>query len=132
MQTEAACGPARIPVLAAIVEKIAMPIVGCSSGWWRAWSPSRSSPAPSFFRSGSTPQASVTQIAPRIRAVYDGFRVSEQSLVEQVAAIFEKHREEALGRGGQSSEAHGAMAQAAEDAVKLLAAELDRLRVERK
>jgi len=67
----------------------------------------------------------------RGRAVYDGVQVSEQRLVEQVAAIFEKHREEALERGGQSSEAHVAMAQAAEEAVKLLAAELDRLRAER-
>jgi hypothetical protein len=58
--------------------------------------------------------------------------MSEQSLVEQVAAIFRKHREEARERGGQSTEEHVATAQAAEESLTLIAAELDRLRVERK
>ena len=58
--------------------------------------------------------------------------MSEQSLVDQVTAIFEKHREEALKIGGQAGEKQLATAQAAEESVTLLAAELDRLRSERK
>jgi hypothetical protein len=58
--------------------------------------------------------------------------MSEQSLVDQIAAIFAKHREEARERGGQSTEEHVATAQAAEESLTLLAAELDRLRVEHK
>ncbi len=56
----------------------------------------------------------------------------EQSLVEQVAAIFEKRREEALKLGGQACEKQVATAQAAEESLTLLAAELDRLRAERR
>ena len=56
----------------------------------------------------------------------------EQSLVEQVAAIFEKRREEAVKLAGQACEKEVATAQAAEKSLTLLAAELDRLRAERK
>jgi hypothetical protein len=58
--------------------------------------------------------------------------VSGQSLVDQVAAIFEKRREEALKLGGQACEKQAAAAQAAEESLRLLAAELDRLRAHRK
>ena len=61
-----------------------------------------------------------------------GLKVSGQSLVDQVTAIFEKHREEALKLGGQACEKQVAAAQAAEESLTLLAAELDRLRAERK
>jgi hypothetical protein len=56
--------------------------------------------------------------------------VSEQNLAEQVAAIYEKHREEALKHGGQACEKQVAASQAAEKSLTLLAAELDRLRAE--
>ena len=58
--------------------------------------------------------------------------MSGQSLVDQVTAIFEKHREEAPKLGGQTCEKQAAAAQAAEEASTLLAAELDRLRAEPK
>jgi hypothetical protein len=57
--------------------------------------------------------------------------VSDQSLVEQIAAIYEKHREEALKHGGQACEKQVAASLAAEKSLALLAAELDRLRAER-
>ena len=56
--------------------------------------------------------------------------MSEQNLVEQVSAIYEEHREEALKHGGQACEKQVAASQAAERSLALLAAELDRLRGE--
>jgi hypothetical protein len=53
--------------------------------------------------------------------------VSEQNLVEQVATIFEKHREEARKLGGQACEEQIATAQATEESLALVAAEPDRL-----
>ncbi len=58
--------------------------------------------------------------------------MSGKGLVDQVTAIFEKRREEALKLGGKACEKQAAAAQAAEESLTLLAAELDRLRVERK
>jgi hypothetical protein len=46
--------------------------------------------------------------------------VFEQSLVEQVAAIFEERREEALKLGGQACKKQVATARAAEESLTLL------------